>query len=148
MLLRVLGRSQNTARQLRRSTFRVALDSRIRLQPIYFVYSMMLTVYGRLMYLVALSLVTCSPQRSRLPQDRPEKLVADHGGGFLQLREVNMSGCKELTDVGLTAIGGLFILEFEGMVLQGCVKLTDSSIFSVAEGLKHSPALEMLDLSW
>lgn len=85
-----------------------------------------------------------------LPQDRVEKPDPESGGGVLQLREVNMSGCLELTDSGLTAIGDALILSsaLKTLVLQGCVKITDSSIFSLAEGLKHSPALETLDLSW
>ena len=52
-------------------------------------------------------------------------------------------------DYGLTAIGDALIFSsaLKTLVLQGC-KITDSSIFSLAEGLKHSPALETLDLSW
>ena len=85
-----------------------------------------------------------------LPQGRDDKPVTESGGGFLQLKEVNVSGCKCMTDEGVSAIGEALSSStaLKTLMLQGCVLLTDSAVFALTDGLRHSPALETLDLSW
>ena len=72
---------------------------------------------------------------------------AQHG---LQLREVNLSGCKALSDVGVGDIGRALETSttLETLVLQGCVNVTDRGISAIADGLRYSPGLTTLNLSW
>ena len=68
----------------------------------------------------------------------------------LQLRDVNMSGCKALSDQGGLDIGNslLHAAALKTLMLQGCVLLTDRTVIAIAHALRFSPSLEVLNLSW
>jgi hypothetical protein len=80
-----------------------------------------------------------------LPNDR-----LSEGIPGLQLREVNLSGCKSLSDTGVSEIGSALSssMSLTSLVLQGCHRITDSAVATLARGLSSNPALELLDLSW
>lgn len=69
----------------------------------------------------------------------------------LQLRTVNLSGCRALSDEGIVAISkALPLSSLTSLSLAACPHVSDDGIIALAGALKSDeiPALQQLDLSW